>query len=252
MRTKLTISAAVIAAAIAVFAIYPRISAQLDDNASAYQQASQLPGDQVRVELDGARKTLAVATFAGGCFWCVEAGFEKVPGVWGAISGYSGGDEPEPTYEQVARGLTSHTEAVQVYYDPEMISYEGLLQILWRTMDPTDNNGQFSDRGKQYRPVVFYHNEEQKAVAERSKSALDESGRFPDPVIIPIEPYRNFYKAEDYHQDYSRKNPLHYRLYTRGSGRGPFVEKIWGADLKLDYSKFGSNNMKAENLSLND
>lgn len=241
MRKALAILILVVAVGGVLFAFYPRLSALVDDDGAAYHQVADVQGDRVRIDRDGKRETLSVATFAGGCFWCVEDGLEIVPGVLSAVSGYSGGTEPNPTYEQVAFGQTSYTESVQVYFDPAVISYEGLLQAFWRVMDPTDNDGQFSDRGKQYRPVIFYHSEEQREAAERSRSALDKSGRFPDPVIIPIEPYTNFYMAEDYHQDFSRKNPLHYVFYTHGSGRGPFVEKIWGKDRKLDYSKFRSD-----------
>ncbi len=179
-----------------------------------------------------------VATFAGGCFWCVESGFEKVPGVIEAISGYSGGDEPDPTYEKVSSGTTGHTESVQVYYDPAVITYEGLLAAFWRMMDPTDLEGQFSDRGSQYRPVVFYHNERQKQLALKSRAALEASGRFPLKVVIPVEPFKRFYRAENYHQDYYKKNPVRYAFYTRGSGRAGFVETIWGDDLVVDYAKY--------------
>ena len=179
-----------------------------------------------------------VATFAGGCFWCVESGFEKVPGVIEAISGYSGGDEPDPTYEKVSSSTTGHTESVQVYYDPAIITYEGLLAAFWRMMDPTDLEGQFSDRGSQYRPVVFYHTEEQKKLALKSRAELEASGRFPSKVVIPVEPFKRFYKAEGYHQNYYKKNPVRYTFYTQGSGRTGFVEAIWGDDLVVDYAKY--------------
>lgn len=238
MTRKFIVLALILAVGGILFWQYPRLTARLDNNQTAYQKADLIEGDRVQINTDGKLKTLAVATFAGGCFWCVESGLEKVPGVTSAISGYSGGDEPNPTYSEVARKRTGHTEAVQIYYDPKIISYEGLLQAFWRVMDPTDNDGQFSDRGSPYRSAVFYHTPEQQMIAQRSREALDKSKRFRDPVIIPIEPYKNFYKAEDYHQDYSRKNPVHYKYYTIGSGRGPFVEMIWGKDLKLDYSKY--------------
>lgn len=145
---------------------------------------------------------LEVATFAGGCFWCVEAGYEKIPGVVEAVSGYAGGDERNPTYEQVASGSTGHTEVVQVYYDPEEITYQGLLQGLWRMMDPTDANGQFVDRGQQYRPAIFYHNADQKRLAEAAKKELQASGIYEKPVVIEITQLKTFYPAEKYHQDY--------------------------------------------------
>ncbi len=178
---------------------------------------------------------LSVATFAGGCFWCVEAAFEEVPGVREAISGYSGGEKANPTYKEVSGGLTTHTEAVQVYYDPTMITYEGLLQVLWRTADPTDSEGQFSDRGSQYRPAIFYHNEEEKRIALAAREELDKSGRYDNPVTIEIVPFKAFYEAEDYHQDYYTKNPVRYTLYTIGSGRAGFQEETWGNDLTVDF-----------------
>lgn len=181
---------------------------------------------------------LAVATFAGGCFWCVEAGFEKLPGVVEAVSGYTGGDQPSPSYKQVSSGSTGHTEAVQVYYDPDVISYDGLLQGLWRIMDPTDANGQFVDRGRQYRPGIFFHNEAQRQAAEAAKQALSASGRYEDPVIIEIVPFDTFYDAEDYHQDYYKKNPIRYQFYTFNSGRYQFIDEVWGEDRHIDYSQF--------------
>ncbi|SFM46629.1 peptide-methionine (S)-S-oxide reductase MsrA [Marinobacter pelagius] len=181
---------------------------------------------------------LAVATFAGGCFWCVEAGYEKVPGVVEAVSGYAGGSVENPTYEQVSSGSTGHTEAVQVYYDPDEMTYEGLLQGLWRMMDPTDANGQFVDRGKQYRPAIFYHNDEQKRLAEAARQELEASGIYDKPVVIEIVPLDTFYPAEQYHQDYYKKNPLRYKFYTFNSGRYQFIEKVYGEDYELDFSKF--------------
>ena len=231
-----------------VFWQYPRLSTRLDNNEIAYQNAIAIEGDRVR--LNGGTKTLAVATFAGGCFWCIEDGLENVPGVKSAVSGYSGGDKANPRYKEVARGRTRHRESVQVYYDPDIITYEGLLQAFWRTMDPTDNGGNFSDRGHQYSPAIFYHSRQQRIIAEKSRLALQRSGRFPRAVVIPILPYRNFYKAEDYHQDYSRKNPVHYALYTRGSGRGPFVKRIWGKDLQIDYSRYRPKTQKMTNRKM--
>lgn len=148
---------------------------------------------------------LEVATFAGGCFWCVESGYEKIPGVVEAVSGYAGGDELNPTYQQVSSGRTGHTEAVQVYYDPSVITYEGLLQGLWRMMNPTDAKGQFVDRGEQYRPAIFYENPEQKRLAEAAKKELQDSGVYDNPVVIEITPLKTFYAAEEYHQDYYKR-----------------------------------------------
>lgn len=182
--------------------------------------------------------SLAVATFAGGCFWCVEEGFEKIPGVVEAVSGYSGGEEANPTYEQVSSGSTGHTEAVQVYYDPNKITYEGLLQGFWRMMDPTDPDGQFVDQGKQYRPAIFYHNEAQKQLAQESKQALAASDRYENPVVIEVVPFEAFYDAEEYHQDYYSKNPVRYKIYTFNSGRYQFIDKVWGEDRKVDFAQY--------------
>ncbi|MGS2742114.1 peptide-methionine (R)-S-oxide reductase MsrB [Halomonas sp. LS-001] len=189
---------------------------------------------------------LAVATFAGGCFWCVEEGFEKIPGVVEAVSGYSGGDEPNPNYQQVSSGNTSHTEAVQVYYDPQEITYEGLLAGFWRFMDPTDVDGQFVDRGQQYRPAIFYHNGEQQRLAETSRQALMESGRYEEPVVIEIQPFDVFYDAEDYHQDYYKKNPVRYKFYTFNSGRYQFIDRVWGDEQTIDFSQFKPDNSSVD------
>ncbi|WP_083218534.1 peptide-methionine (S)-S-oxide reductase MsrA [Candidatus Thiodiazotropha endoloripes] len=181
---------------------------------------------------------LSVATFAGGCFWCVENGFEMLPGVKEAVSGYSGGVEKNPTYRKVALGMTGHTEAVQVYYDPQVISYTGLIQALWRMMDPTDSRGQFYDRGRQYRPAIFYHDSEQKRIAEKLRTELDASGRYEDPVTIEIVPFTEFYQAEEKHQDYYKKNPVRYNFYTFNSGRYQFVDDVWGEERHVDYTKY--------------
>ena len=180
----------------------------------------------------------AVATFAGGCFWCVESGFEKLPGVRDAVSGYSGGNVENPTYHQVSAGGTGHTESVQVFYDPKVITYEGLLKGFWRLINPTDGDGQFVDRGSQYRPAIFYHNAEQKAAAERSRDELAASGRFDKPIAVEIVPFERFYNAEDYHQDYYKKNPIRYKFYTFNSGRYQYVESKWGDDIEVDYSQY--------------
>src|SRR5690554_761789 len=181
---------------------------------------------------------LEVATFAGGCFWCMESGFEKIPGVVEVVSGYAGGHTENPTYQQVLSGSTGHTETVQIYYDPKQITYEGLLQGLWRIMDPTDANGQFVDRGNQYRPAIFYHNREQKRLAEAAKAKLQASGIYDKPVVIEIVPLKHFYPAEEYHQDYYKKNPIRYKIYTFNSGRFQFIEKVYGENYELDFSQF--------------
>jgi peptide methionine sulfoxide reductase msrA/msrB len=167
------------------------------------------------------------ATFAGGCFWCVEADFEKLAGVALAVSGYCGGDEENPTYEQVSSGTTRHLEAVQITFDPGQVSYKELLDYFWRHIDPTDSGGQFVDRGKQYQTAVFYHDEHQRAEAESSKKALEDSKKFSDPIVTKILPLKNFYPAEDYHQDYYKKKPLAYKFYRFGSGRDRFLNKHW-------------------------
>lgn len=173
---------------------------------------------------------LAVATFAGGCFWCLEPPFEKLPGVKDAVSGYTGGEERHPSYKQVAYGLTGHTEAVQVIYDPKVIGYKDLVEVFWRTMDPTDNGGQFVDRGSQYRPGIFVQSDEERAIAAASKEALAGSGVFKKPIVVPIEDAAAFWIAEEYHQDFYKKNSAHYKRYRRGSGRDAFVTSHWGEE----------------------
>ena len=170
----------------------------------------------------------AVATFAGGCFWCMEPPFEKLSGVLSVTSGYAGGTEPSPTYEQVSSGHTGYAESVQVRYDPSKIRYEQLLDAFWMNIDPTTPNAQFADHGSQYRTVIFYHTDEQKRLAEGSKDALQHSGKFDKPIVTEIVPATTFYPAEDYHQDYYKKNPIRYKLYHAGSGREGFLKKVWG------------------------
>ncbi|NWF55920.1 MAG: peptide-methionine (S)-S-oxide reductase MsrA [Syntrophaceae bacterium] len=171
-----------------------------------------------------------VATFAGGCFWCSEADFEKIPGVIKVISGYTGGKKENPTYEEVSAGTTGHVEAIQVTYDPEKVNYERLLEVFWRHIDPTDGKGQFVDRGTQYASAIFYHDEEQKRLAEKSKEELGRSGKFAKPIATPILKFTRFYEAEEYHQDYYKKNPLRYSYYRHGSGRDQFLDKVWGKE----------------------
>jgi peptide methionine sulfoxide reductase msrA/msrB len=177
-----------------------------------------------------------VATFAGGCFWCSEADFEKITGVVKVVSGYTGGKEANPTYEEVSAGTTGHVEAIQVYYDPSKVTYEQLLDVFWRHIDPTDNGGQFVDRGPQYRSAIFYHDEDQKKAAEKSKENLSKSEKFNNPIATEILKFSRFYVAEDYHQDYYLKNPLRYQYYRFGSGRDQFLEGIWGKERKMEKS----------------
>ena len=173
-------------------------------------------------------ETFETATFAGGCFWCMEPPFEKLEGVKAAVSGYTGGAKPKPTYEEVSAGGTGHAEAVQVTFDPKKVSYEKLLDVFWRSMDPTDASGQFADRGNQYRPAIFYHSEAQKKAAEASRDALGKSGRFVKPIATEITRAGDFYGAEEYHQDYYKKNPVRYKYYRYRSGRDDFLSRTWG------------------------
>lgn len=167
------------------------------------------------------------AVFAGGCFWCMEPPFEKLDGVIDAISGYTGGSLENPTYEQVSSGSTEHIESVKVVYDADVISYEELLDVFWRQIDPTDSGGQFVDRGYQYTSAIFYNTEEEKRLAEESLKALDDSDRFDEPIVTPIRETKAFYKAEEYHQDYYIKSDVKYKYYRSRSGRDDFLDKIW-------------------------
>jgi peptide methionine sulfoxide reductase msrA/msrB len=184
------------------------------------------------------------AVFAGGCFWCTESDFEKVPGVLDAVSGYTGGVVANPTYEQVSAGGTGHVEAVQVIYDPAKVTYEQLLDAFWRHMDPTDAGGQFVDRGSQYRSVIFYAEEDQRREAEASKAALAASGQFDRPIVTEILPLGPFYKAEDYHQDYYKKNPVRYHYYRWHSGRDQFLKSAWEVDKFAKYMETERQKMK--------
>lgn len=166
------------------------------------------------------------ATFAGGCFWCMVKPFDSYDGIEKVVSGYTGGHVPNPTYEQVCSNATGHYEAVQITFDPAVFSYDRLLEIFWLNIDPTDDNGQFFDRGSSYQTAIFYHTDEQKEKAIVSKDALDASGKFKAKIAVKILPAAEFYPAEEYHQDYYKKNPAHYNGYFTGSGRAAFVESI--------------------------
>lgn len=190
------------------------------------QQVSGMNKEETQDMPADAAKT-RTAVFAGGCFWCTEADFEKLDGVVTVVSGYTGGQTVNPTYEQVSSGGTGHVEAVKVSYDPEKIGYPQLLDFFWRHVDPTDPGGQFVDRGDQYRSVIFYTDEQQLQTAQASKRQLQRSGPFGKPIVTEILPLGKFYPAEEYHQDYYRKNPLRYRWYRSGSGRDRFLEKTW-------------------------
>jgi peptide methionine sulfoxide reductase msrA/msrB len=174
------------------------------------------------------------AIFAGGCFWCMEPPFEKLDGVGDVISGYTGGTTVDPTYKEVSRGGTGHLEAVEIYYDPKKVSYGKLLEVFWRQVNPTDDGGQFVDRGESYTTAIFYLNNAQKAEAEKAKSVLDASGRYTRPVITPILMAKTFYRAEEYHQDYYKKSPIRYKFYRFNSGRDQFLKNIWGDDMAVD------------------
>ncbi|WP_336785105.1 peptide-methionine (S)-S-oxide reductase MsrA [Paenibacillus sp. MMO-177] len=171
--------------------------------------------------------SLTHAAFAGGCFWCMVTPFEELPGIHGIVSGYMGGHLADPTYEEVKKGTTGHLEVVQITFDPAVFPYERLLELFWPQIDPTDDEGQFQDRGSQYRTAIFYYNEEQKELALASKQALALSGRFDKPIVTEIRQAETFYPAEDYHQDYHKKNPKHYKEDRAQSGRDEFIERNW-------------------------
>lgn len=170
------------------------------------------------------------ATFAAGCFWCIEADFEKVEGVLSVTSGYTGGSVTDPTYKQVSSGKTGHTEAVQVVFDPTVITYEELLEVFWRNVDPTVSEQQFCDVGNQYRSAIFYHDQAQRQAAEKSKAELNRSKPFSDPIVTEITAATTFYPAEAYHQDYYKKNPIPYSAYRKGCGRDRRLKDLWGED----------------------
>ena len=208
-----------------------------------FQKSNKLQ-EKMDTTMDKTDKNLSEATFAGGCFWCTESDFEKFDGVVEAISGYVGGETQNPTYQEVSAGGTGHAEAVRVLYDPQRITYTELLDIFWQHVDPTDPGGQFVDRGSQYRPAIFYHDEEQKRLAEESKRKLETSGRFNKSIVTEIVPVSEFYRAEDYHQDYYKKNPIRYKFYRFNSGRDKHIEKM-----KEKKEKLGKTNGKYRKLS---
>ncbi len=170
------------------------------------------------------------ATFAGGCFWCMQPPFDATEGVVDTSVGYTDGHLPDPSYEQVCSGTTGHTEAIIITYDPSKVSYDELLNVFWRNIDPTTKDRQFADRGTQYRTGIYYHNEEQKRLAEASKNKMEASGKYNKPIVTEIRPVSEFYEAEDYHQRYYQKNSFHYNRYKHGSGRASYIEEMWGAE----------------------
>jgi peptide methionine sulfoxide reductase msrA/msrB len=167
------------------------------------------------------------ATFAGGCFWCMVEPFDERPGIINIVSGYTGGEVENPTYEQVGSNTTGHVEAVQITYNPDIMPYEQLVETFWQQIDPTDPGGQFNDRGESYKTAIFYHNETQREIAEASKRELEESRKFSKPIVTEILPAKTFYQAEEEHQDYYKKQSFHYRLYKKGSGREDFIKENW-------------------------
>jgi peptide methionine sulfoxide reductase msrA/msrB len=182
------------------------------------------------VGLEMTEKQFTKATFAGGCFWCMVRPFDELPGIHQVVSGYTGGHTVNPTYEQVCSETTGHAEAVQITFEPDVFPYEALLDLFWQQIDPTDEGGQFNDRGSSYRTAIFYHSEEQRLAAQRSKQELAASGRFEKPIVTEIVPAGEFYVAEAYHQHYYKKNPFHYQMYRVGSGRHGFLKKVWKDD----------------------
>lgn len=171
---------------------------------------------------------MAVATFAGGCFWCMVKPFDEQPGIESVVSGYTGGHVENPTYEQVCSETTGHYEAVQITFDPAIYPYKDLVELYFQLIDPTDAGGQFFDRGQSYETAIFYHDEAQQEIAEAAKEALQNSGKFNKPIAVKILPAKPFYPAEDYHQQYYKKNPMHYERYSHGSGRVAFQQQHWG------------------------
>jgi len=213
--------AAIIFTALMACAFYLQSAPAMDkDKASAHSSKNQVMTEHK-----------AIATFAGGCFWCTESDFEVHEGVSDAVSGYLDGHIDNPSYQQVSSGNSGHVEAVEVHYDPSVIAYSQLLDIFWRHVDPTDNGGQFVDRGDQYKPYIFFHNNAQKAAAESSKTLLNASGRYDKPVSTEIRQVSKFWPAEEYHQDYYKKNPLRYKFYRYNSGRDQYLESIWTKEL---------------------
>jgi len=177
-----------------------------------------------------ARAKEDIAIFAGGCFWCMETDFEERPGIKEVISGYTGGTEVNPTYEEVSSHMTHHRESVEIHFDPSVVSYEKLVDIYWHSIDPTQDDGQFCDRGDSYRSAIFYRNAEQKAVAEKSKHDIEASGVLKKPIVTELLPASKFWPAEDYHQDFWKKDPIRYRSYRFGCGRDQRLVEIWGKD----------------------
>ncbi|HKQ18515.1 MAG TPA: peptide-methionine (S)-S-oxide reductase MsrA [Candidatus Eisenbacteria bacterium] len=194
----------------------------------AVAMAAAASGPATKARIPVAPPGSATATFAGGCFWCMEPPFEALPGVISVTSGFSGGMERNPTYQDVSAGKTGHTESVQVLYDPKRITYEALVRVYWHNVDPTSGDGQFCDRGKQYRPAIFYHNATERRIAQESRTRAKAELLVKSPILVQILPLIAFYPAEDYHQDYYKKNPQHYQEYRTGCGRDRRLRQLWG------------------------
>jgi peptide methionine sulfoxide reductase msrA/msrB len=188
--------------------------------------------DKVEKQIDLDNPNYQTATFAGGCFWCMEPPYDGLEGIISTTVGYTGGGKQNPTYEEVCTGKTGHAEAVQIVFDSTKISYGDLLQVFWRNINPTDPYGQFADKGSQYRTAIFYHDEKQKELAEESKKELGASGKFESPIVTEIVPAQVFYAAEDYHQEFYKNHPLRYNSYKVGSGRSGYLKKMWGEEKK--------------------
>jgi peptide-methionine (S)-S-oxide reductase len=197
-----------------------------ESSAVAADAAAQARGDKSGVRAPAPGE--AVATFAGGCFWCMEPPFEKLDGVRAVISGYMGGSETNPTYDDVGSGRTGHTESVQIIYDPKVISYERLLEVFWHNIDPTTADRQFCDRGRQYRPAIFWQDSAQRALAQASLERVNETKAFTQPIVVEVTQATPFYPAEDYHQDFYRKDPVRYYSYRAGCGRDARLKALWG------------------------
>jgi peptide methionine sulfoxide reductase msrA/msrB len=225
MRSFKTIGACLVFITGLIFGVHSSLAKEENPQAQSDRKAMMKTGNQ------------ALATFAGGCFWCMEPPFEELYGVTAVISGFSGGNEVNPSYNQVASGRTGHREVVQISYDPEKVGYEKLLDVYWRQFDPTDDGGSFVDRGFHYSSAIYYHDEQQKELALASRKALDASGRYASPIVTEIEPYKTFYAAEDSHQDYYKRNKIRYKYYRRNSGRDRYLDAIWG-ESRMDPPKF--------------
>ena len=188
---------------------------------------------------DGVSQMNKEAIFAGGCFWCMEKPFEKIDGVKEVVSGYTGGHKSNPTYQEVSAGTTGHYEAVKIVYDPSQVNFKDILTVFWRQIDPTDPGGQFADRGSQYKTAIFYVDDEQRVLAEESREELQNSGKYRRPIVTPIIKADEFYKAENYHQDYYKTNPMRYKRYRKGSGRDQYLKKMWDDNVsKRDYKDY--------------